>query len=115
MAIGAAVGAMAGAGIYTYYNHGQDFNYKEFLLATGGAVVGGLIGTGVGIVIAPEVVAEMEAAAPEIEGAIEKAAPAAENAKQVINDLIANSNQVEKARERLVYQSPGGLSAPRKF
>jgi len=53
IAIGAALGAMAGAITYTVMNHGQDFNQGEFLAATlGGAIAGGLIGTGVGILAA---------------------------------------------------------------
>ncbi len=50
MAIGAAIGAMAGGIAYTIANHGQNFDYKEFAVAVGvGLVAGGLIGTGIGI------------------------------------------------------------------
>ena len=50
MAIGAAVGAIAGAAIYTYNNHGTNFDYTEFAVAVGaGIITGGLVGTGVGI------------------------------------------------------------------
>ncbi|HEY9826191.1 MAG TPA: hypothetical protein V6D19_12130 [Stenomitos sp.] len=51
--IGAAIGAIAGAVAYTAYNQGQSFNAGEFWTAVGvGAVAGGLVGTGVGLLAA---------------------------------------------------------------
>ncbi len=48
--IGAAIGAIVGATAYTIANHGQSFDANEMLIAAGaGALAGGLIGTGVGI------------------------------------------------------------------
>jgi RHS repeat-associated protein len=70
MAIGAAIGAMAGGIAYTIANHGQDFNYKGFAGAVGvGLVAGGVIGTGVGI--------GLLAAAPAAAGTIVTAASVA--------------------------------------
>jgi RHS repeat-associated protein len=96
MAIGAAVGAVAGAAIYTYYNHGQDFSYNGFALSVGvGIVAGGIAGTGVGLVL--------EAGAVETAGAANVAcggdmcASEAQDAEQALQETLPI---VEKTIER---------------
>jgi RHS repeat-associated protein len=56
-AIGATIGAIAGAASYTYYNH-ANFSVNEYQTAViAGAIAGGLIGSGVGVLAAPTVTA----------------------------------------------------------
>jgi hypothetical protein len=80
MAIGAAIGAIAGGIGYTIANHGQNFSYKGFAAAVGvGIVAGGLIGTGIGIGI----LAASPAAAGAIVTATSVAAPLAEGSMAI--------------------------------
>jgi RHS repeat-associated protein len=56
-AIGATVGALAGAVFYTAYNH-KAFDVGEYRTAVlAGAAAGGLIGSGIGIIAAPQATA----------------------------------------------------------
>ena len=88
MAIGAAVGAIAGAAIYTYYNHGQDFSYTGFALSVGaGIIAGGLAGTGVGLVLEAGA-AETAIANPELVDEIAQEAP------EIVDDVAQKSLEI---------------------
>ena len=67
--IGAAIGSIVGAVAYTANNNGSSFDAGEFWIAVGvGAISGGLIGTGVGILAMPGASVAALAVSPKLIG-----------------------------------------------